>query len=62
MHCKACGVALHIDEGARSIVELGRLARQAGLSEPDYWAVQIGPLCGKCVPGLAGDDSNEDAY
>ena len=26
MHCKSCGTALHIDEGVRSIVELGRLA------------------------------------
>lgn len=61
MHCKSCGAALHVDEGARSIVELGRLARQAGLPDPDYWAVQVGPLCGNCVPGSAGADPNDDA-
>ena len=34
MHCKSCGTALHIDEGVRSIVELGRLARTSRTSGP----------------------------
>ena len=60
MLCKSCGTVLDIEQGARLIVELGKLARKAGIPDPDHWAVQIGPRCANCIPNVSGGEAAED--